>query len=216
VGVVADAHYHGIFDQPVMQFYMTFAQADTAGQPGSIYPGAILIRTRAGSVASATAGARELFRSIAEPLGTPKVQTMAEALAPFQHPWQVAAELLAAAALLGLLVAAVGIYGTVAYTVSLRRHEVGVRLALGAQRAEILSRVVMSGLRVVGVGTAVGIALVLALGKLIASMLYGTTAHDAATLIVVPVTIAVVAIAACAIPAWRASRVDPVMLLRSE
>ena len=216
VGVVADAHYFGIFERPAMQYYMTFAQADTAGQRGGIYPGAILIRIRPGHLASATAGAREVFNSMTESLGTPKVETMADLLAPIQHPWRLAADLFGGAALLGLLVAAIGIYGTVAYTVSLQRHEIGVRIALGAQHAEIMRRVVESGLRVVGIGVAVGLVLVLALGKAIASMLYGTSWHDAATLIVVPVVLVAVGVAACAIPAWRSGRVDPVMLLRSE
>ncbi len=216
VGVVADAHYFGIFERPAMQFYMTFAQADTASQPGNIYPGAILIRAHPGHLASATAAAREVFTSMTEALGTPKVQTMDDVLAPIQHPWRLAADLFGGAALLGLLVAAIGIYGTVAYTVSLQRHEIGVRIALGAQHAEIMRRVVGSGLRVVGIGVAAGLLLVLALGKAIASMLYGTTWHDTATLIIVPVAFVAVGVAACAIPAWRSAKVDPVMLLRSE
>ncbi len=216
VGVVADAHYFGIFEQPAMQFYMTFAQADTSSQLRGVYPGAILIRVQPGRLASATAGAREVFSSMTAALGTPKVETMDEMLAPIQHPWRLAADLFGGAALLGLLVAAIGIYGTVAYTVSLQRHEIGVRIALGAQHAEIMRRVVGSGLRVVGVGVAVGLLLVLALGKAIASMLYGTTWHDTATLIIVPVALVAVGVAACAVPAWRSGRVDPVMLLRSE
>jgi predicted permease len=216
VGVVADAHYFGIFEKPAMQFYLTFAQADTATQLGIVNPGAILIRAQSGRGASAIAAAREVFNSMTEALGTPKVETMAEVLEPIQHPWRLAADLFGGAALLGLLVAAIGIYGTVAYTVSLQRHEIGVRIALGAQRAEIMRRVVESGLRVVGIGVVVGLALVLALGKLIASMLYGTTGHDAAALIAVPVTLIAVGVAACAIPAWRSAKVDPVMLLRSE
>lgn len=216
VGVVSDAHYVGVFDQPAMQFYMTFAQADTAIQSGGIYPGAILIRTQPDRLESAAAGARAVFESMTGTLGTPKVQTMPDALAPIQHPWRLAAELFAGAALLGLLVAAVGIYGTIAYSVSLQRHEMGVRIALGAQRSEILGRVVASGLRVVGIGVIIGMTFVLALGKLIASMLYGTTPRDPAALVVVSATILVVAIAACAVPAWRAAQVDPVTLLRSE
>jgi putative ABC transport system permease protein len=216
VGVVADAHYLGIFEQPAMQLYLPFAQADSASLTGIPYPGSILIRFRAGSPASSAAGVKDVFISMTKALGTPTIKTMAEALAPIQHPWQLAADLFAGAALLGLLVAAIGIYGTIAYTVSLQRHEIGVRIALGAQHGEIMRSVVQSGLRVVGIGVVAGLALVLALGKLIESMLYGTTSHDTATLIVVPVTLVAVGIAACAIPAWRSGKVDPVMLLRSE
>ena len=170
VGVVADAHYLGIFERPAVQFYMTFAQADTAGVAASIYPGAILIRTEPGRAATATAEAREVLTSMAGSLGTPQVQTMSDVLAPILHPWRLAADLFGGAALLGLLVAATGVYGTIAYTVSLQEHEIGVRLALGAQRAGIVRRIVGSGLRVVGIGVLAGMALVFALGSLIASM----------------------------------------------
>lgn len=216
VGVASDAHYFGVFEQPAMQFYMTFAQADTASQPGNIYPGAILIRGRPGRLASAVAEVRAVFDPMSEGLGASRVQSMDDELAPIQHPWQLAAELLTGAALLGLLVAAVGIYGTVAYSVALRRHEIGVRLALGAQRSAILGRVLVSGLSAVGFGVIAGLSLVLALGRLFAALLYGMSARDPMTLAAVPIAILVVAVAACAVPAWRASRIDPVTLLRSE
>jgi ABC-type antimicrobial peptide transport system permease subunit len=128
----------------------------------------------------------------------------------------LAAEVFAGTALLALIVAGVGIYGTVAYTVSQQRHEMGVRLALGARRSGILRLVVGGGLRVVGIGLVVGAILVLVLGRLVTSMLYGTTAHDPVMFLVVATSMLAVAVAACAIPAWRAAHLDPVALLRSE
>lgn len=211
VGVVSDAHYYGIFDAPAMQFYMPFGQADT-----SLYPGVILIRSQMGRLVSTTVAVRDAFTAMTQSWGTPTVRTMDDALAPILHPWRLAAEVFAGTALLALIVAGVGIYGTVAYTVSQQRHEMGVRLALGARRSGILRLVVGGGLRVVGIGLVVGAILVLVLGRLVTSMLYGTTAHDPVMFLVVATSMLAVAVAACAIPAWRAAHLDPVALLRSE
>ncbi len=132
------------------------------------------------------------------------------------QPWQVGAQLFSAAGLLALLVAIVGIYSTISYTFSQRTHEIGVRMALGARASSVLRLVVGEGVRIVLIGVVIGILLVLAGGRLIASLLYDTSPHDPVVLASVAVTLVVIAIVACVVPAWRALRIDPVQALRAE
>jgi putative ABC transport system permease protein len=124
--------------------------------------------------------------------------------------------LLAAFGVLGLVIAAIGIYGVMAYTVSQRTREIGVRLALGATERSIVGAVLGRGLRLTAIGVAIGVTIALALSRLIVGMLYGVTAIDPATFVLVPPLLFAIAALACYIPARRATRVDPVVALRSE
>jgi putative ABC transport system permease protein len=124
--------------------------------------------------------------------------------------------LLSAFSGLALLLAAIGIYSVLAYSVRRRMREIGVRMALGAQRGDILRMILGQGTRLALTGTAIGIAVALGLTRLIASQLFGVTATDPVTFLSVAVLIVLVALAACYIPARRAMRVDPVTALRYE
>jgi putative ABC transport system permease protein len=125
-------------------------------------------------------------------------------------------ELLAVFATAALLLAAIGIYGVMAYSFSQRTHEVGVRVALGAQRLDILRMALSEGMLVVAVGLAVGIAGAVAVTRVFQSMLFGVNANDPVTLAVVAGILASVALLACYIPARRATRIDPLVALRVE
>jgi len=125
------------------------------------------------------------------------------------------AQLLAAFAGLALLLAVVGTYGLLSFMVAERRREIGIRVAIGATRASIVGLVTTQGLVVVSIGLAAGVAGALALNRLLASLLFGVGPADPSTLAAVACTIAVVAALTCALPAWRASRVDPNVVLRS-
>jgi ABC-type antimicrobial peptide transport system permease subunit len=117
---------------------------------------------------------------------------------------------------IALVLAMVGIYGAVAYTVEQRTGEIGVRMALGAQTADVLRLVVRQGMTPVIIGLGLGLAAALALGRLITAQLYEVSAHNPALLAATSATLAFVALLACLIPARRASLVNPIEALRTE
>ncbi len=115
-----------------------------------------------------------------------------------------------------MALAAVGIYGVMSYGVSQRIHEIGVRLSLGARGADVLKQIVGQGLALAGIGVAVGIGASVFLTRAMSSLLFGVGTTDIATFVTVPLVVGVVAVAATYFPARRASRVDPMVSLRSE
>jgi putative ABC transport system permease protein len=125
------------------------------------------------------------------------------------------AQLLGAFAALALLLAVLGVYGVLSFTVAERRREIGVRLALGASRGGIVTLVMTQGLLIASVGLAAGLAGALAFNRLFASLLFGVAPTDPGTLAAVTLTIAIAATVACGLPAWRASRLDPHVVLRA-
>ena len=117
---------------------------------------------------------------------------------------------------LALLLAAVGVYGVVAYGVSQQTREFGLRLALGATPRDLLTLVLRSGLLMMGVGIAIGVAGALAVSRLMAGALYGVSAADPLTYATVVGLLAVIGLVACSVPAWRASTTQPVAALRAD
>lgn len=124
--------------------------------------------------------------------------------------------LLVSFAVAALLLAAIGLYGVIAFGVAQRTREIGVRVALGAERGDVLRLIMRRGMRLTGVGLAIGIVAALALGRFVASLLYGVTPADPATLLAVALFLALIAMLASYLPARRATRVDPMVALRSE
>jgi predicted permease len=211
VGVVADAHYLRIMERGAMQLYVPLAQADSTASAETI-----LIRTKQGYGSSVVMEARSIIGPMVDQWGAAQLRTADEILAPELRPWRVVAVLYSGAAILALIVAAVGIYGTIAYSVTQQTREFGIRIALGAHRSDILALVLGGGMRLVGIGVAAGVIISAFLGKLIASMLYGTSTHDPIVLVSVASSILVVAAIASLTPALRATRVDPAESLRAE
>jgi ABC-type antimicrobial peptide transport system permease subunit len=115
-----------------------------------------------------------------------------------------------------LLLAGVGLYGVLSYLVTQRTNELGVRIALGAQRTEVLRLVLLDGLRPTLAGLVLGLAGSAAVARLIRSMLYGAAPFEASTFVIVSGILLAVAALACLVPAWRASRLDPMQALRTE
>ena len=212
VGVVADAHMLGVIEDPIGVYYVPLAQAPK----GWTDPGTIVVRAAPGQRAAVQTSVLHELRGALGPQAVVTVRSMDDIVGPELHQWQLGAALFSVAGILALIVAAVGIYSTMSYAVSQRRHEIGVRMALGAPRGSVARLVVAQGVRAVAAGIAVGVITALALGSLVRSLLYGVTPHDPTVLALTAVALVVTAIVACLIPAWRAARVDPMDTLRAE
>jgi ABC-type antimicrobial peptide transport system permease subunit len=119
-------------------------------------------------------------------------------------------------AALALLLACVGIYGVISYLVGQRTHEIGVRVALGAQRSDVMRLIIGHGAKMALIGVAIGIVGALALTRLMSNQLFGVSAHDPLTFVAVAILLIIVAVAAWYIPARRAMRVDPMVALRHD
>jgi ABC-type antimicrobial peptide transport system permease subunit len=143
-------------------------------------------------------------------------QTMASLIAESIAERRFAMILLGAFAAMALVLASVGIYGVIAYVVGQRTQEIGIRIALGAQRKDVLAMILWQGTRLALLGVAVGIAGALALTHLMSGLLYGVAATDPLTFALLALILTIVAMAACYLPARRATRVDPVAALRWE
>ena len=131
-------------------------------------------------------------------------------------PWRFSMLLLGVFAALALVLAAVGIYGVISYSVSQRTHEIGIRMALGAQTRDVLKQVVGKGMTLISIGVGLGLAAAVGLTHLISTMLYAVSPTDVTTFVVISLALAGVALAACFVPARRATKVDPLIALRHE
>jgi putative ABC transport system permease protein len=167
--------------------------------------------------ASAMSGAmREAIWRVDKDQPVGAVRTMDQELASSLTRRRFSVTLLAAFGITAVALAAIGLYGVLAFIVAQRRREIGVRMALGARPRNVIADVLGQGLRLAGVGVAIGLVLALAATRLLSSMLYGTSATDVATFASVSLLVVVVAVAASLVPALRASRVDPLVALRED
>ena len=208
IGVVAD-HKHLALDVPIEPMvYWPYAELVYTGMT-------LMIRTR-GDAATVAPAARNVIRSLdpRQPIG--EVATMEKLLSTSVARSRFSASLLTVFSFVALVMAAVGIYGVMSYSVLQRTHEIGVRMALGAQRFDVLKLVVKKGIVLGVVGVAAGLAASFGLTRLISTLLFEVTATDAATFTAVSVGLFLVTLIACYVPARRATRVDPLKALRYE
>jgi predicted permease len=209
VGIVGDVHGFGL-DKPVRaEMYFPYAQMRRAGGL------AIVLRTDGDPAAMANAARVALAEH--DP-GQPifDVRPMSELVASSLAQRRFALMLMLVFAAVALLLAAVGIYGVMSYTVAQRTQEIGIRIALGASPSSVLAMVVKDGMLLVAAGLIVGLAGALALTHLVSSMLYGVSATDAPTFAAIAAVLAGTALVATIIPARRATRVDPMLALRAD
>jgi ABC-type antimicrobial peptide transport system permease subunit len=144
------------------------------------------------------------------------IRTMQDRMSDSLARQRFSAIMLGAFAVFALILAAIGVYGVMSYLVTQSRHDIGLRIALGAQRSSILWLVVRQGMELAGIGIVAGIIGALALTRVMASLLFGVSAVDFATFSAVPLILAAIALLATYVPAWRATQVDPMMVLREE
>ncbi|HEX7546676.1 MAG TPA: ABC transporter permease, partial [Gemmatimonadaceae bacterium] len=175
----------------------------------------VVVRTTAAPASLATA-IRGRVKEMDRDISMSAVRTMPELLSRELNTPRFEMILLQSFGLVALLLAAVGTYGLLAYLVTLRQREFGIRLAIGAQRVRIVSDVLSRGLRLAGMGIAAGLLAFLALGRWIALLAPGVSMHDPLTLSATAMVLFAVATAACALPAVRAGRVDPALTLGAE
>ena len=208
VGVVDDVRYVWMDRTEGPAIYRPYRQAPQ-------YYTAFALRA-VGDPSSLVAAARAAVAAVDAEQPIFEVKTMARVISESTLPMAYLAVMLAAAGALAVLLASMGVYGVMAFSVTQRTHEIGVRVALGADRIDTLRLILLRGMLVALVGIAIGLPCALALARLSAYFLYGVRADDPFILIASVITLAVVALAACYIPARRAMRVDPMVALRYE
>ena len=208
VGVVGDTRA-ALDTPPGAQMYVPFAQDAGWGSMTMVVRTTVEPSSLAGAV-------RGEIHALDKTLPVYNVRTMNEVAAASVAPRRAAMLLLTAFAAVALLLAVLGIYGVTAYYVTQRTHEIGIRMALGAQTRDVLRLVVGQGIRLTLVGLALGIACAFALTRVMASLLYGVKPTDPATFTGGALLLALVALVACYLPARRATKVDPMVALRYE
>jgi putative ABC transport system permease protein len=209
VGVVPTVRHGEVGIAPVIpQLYYAEAQ-------NSDLQVTLLVRTE-GELFSLLPSVRDVVRSIDPQLPLFATRTMDEAVAASLGRQRLAATLIGGFSLLALFLAALGLYGVLAYSVTQRTREIGIRMALGSPRGKIFGLIMRRGMILVWVGIVLGLGLALACGPLIQHFVYGVGTHDPTTIIGVAILLAAIAMLACWLPARRAVRVDPIVALRQE
>lgn len=213
VGVIRDDAWQSLQAEVRPFFALAALQSDARRMT-------LLVQTR-GDPLGSVSSARQAIRALDPSVPVAGVQTLDEQFDGVLYPFRLLGLVLAGGGLLALLLATLGIYGTVSYAVAQRTREVGIRMALGAVQTDVVTLIVGQGMRLVGYGLALGLLLGAALTRVLDSMpvettlLFGVGATDAATFAAVTMFLALVALAACYIPALRAARVDPAETLRT-
>jgi putative ABC transport system permease protein len=208
VGVVGDVRTSNLTQSPLPAYYIPTSQL--------IWGAPTLVVRTAGDPREISPVIAKVLQSMDAEAPLFNVRTMEDCLALDRGRARFQTVLLSLFAGIALLLTAIGLYGTIAYSVAQRTHEIGVRLALGASRANVLSMMLHYGMQLTVLGLVIGVAGALALAKIIAAMLYETPPRDPATYFVVCVTLSIVALLASYLPALRASKVDPLVALRYE
>jgi putative ABC transport system permease protein len=208
VGVVANEKFQGLNNASPIAVYLTMAQAPSNA-------GALIIRTSGDSMAH-TGAVRQVFRELDPQLAVFGIEPLADTVSRSISRQRFMMSLLAVFAGVALLLAAIGIYGILSYTVQRRTHEIGIRMALGALPGSMVKVVVGEGLRLVLAGLAVGFVGAFGVTRLMDTLLFGVTPMDPLTFIGVGVVLAIVALVASYVPTRRVTRIPPTIALRTE
>jgi predicted permease len=208
VGVVVDGKYATLGEEKRPFFYLPLYQDHSPRVT-------LVVRTEA-SPAAALAAARRAVRDLDRNLPIHAARTMSDHLAATLLPARMAAAVLGVFGLVALALAAMGLYGVVSFSVAQRTREIGMRMALGARRRDVLDLVIRQGMQLTLIGIAIGLAIAGAMTRMLSGLLYGVSAGDPLVFTAIALLLAAVAGLACYLPARRAARVDPMLALRHE
>lgn len=212
VGVVEDSRFFDPSEEPLPALYQSISQVPLAV---SASRSRLIVRTHL-PVSELAGALRRRVSAVAPDVQFVDVEPMAALLRPRLQPWRVATIIFALAGGMAFLLAAVGLYGVIAYLVASRTHEMGVRMALGARPRRILGLVLKEGLWLSALGTGIGLVLALWIARLLEHRMYGVRPSDPATYAAITLIVVAVALAATLVSARRALAVDPALALRSE
>jgi predicted permease len=207
VGVVQDGKYAGLNEDPKPFVARPLWQSDVGST-------SVIARSVGGEQELKVAVSREVQQL--DPHLPMSANTLIEKMSLPLLPARIAASLLGGFGLLALVLAAIGIYGVISYAVSTRTREIGIRMALGAQKPAVLKLMLGQGMRLTLIGVALGLAAALALTRFLRSLLFGVSATEPTTFVIASMLLAAVALLACYLPARRATKVDPMVALRHE
>ena len=209
VGVVGDVKYNGMADEVQPAIYQPAAQEPTWG-------GALVIKSDLADPLRLTAAVRNEIRKLDPDLPVTQVTTMEQRLSTAVAQPRFRTTLIALFAVVALILACVGIYGVISYSVTQRTHEIGIRMALGAQTSDVLRMVIRQAIVLAVIGVALGLAASYALTSLMVNLLFGVKPTDPATFAATALLLAATALVASYLPARRATKVDPLVALRYE
>lgn len=209
VGIVKDLKQSDWTAEPVEEMYLPHLQS---ADPKYM----TLVVKSSSDPAQLIAAAQSEVWAIDKDLPVSQIMSMEQVISDSIAPQRFNMLLLGIFAGLAMTLAAIGIYGVMSYSVTQRLHEIGIRMALGASRRDVLWMIVKQGMTLTGIGVSMGLAGALLLTRLMSSLLYGVSATDPLTFFVIPLVLAAVALGACFVPARRATRVDPIIALRYE
>ena len=214
VGVVADVRHNGIVDTVKEKFYVPHRQWHKS--LGTAIRSMTLVVKTEQEPATLAGAIRQRIRTLDPELPVADVRTMTEVVGATLSTPRFTGVLLGTFAILALILSAVGIYGVLSYVVSRRTREIGIRVAIGAQRSQVIALVLRNGLSLALAGVAIGVAIAAWASRLLGGLLHDVRPGDPATFAAVALLLSAVAVVASFVPAWRASRVDPVVVLKGE
>ena len=209
IGVVKDVRQNDFIAEPKMQMYFSYRQLT------NLVPNALVVRTTVEPL-SVAASVRNAIWAVDKDQPVSNIDSMEHVVATALARERFSMLLLAIFAGIALVLAAVGIYGVMSYSVAQQTQEIGIRIALGAKRSDVLKMTVAQGLKLVGIGLACGLAIAIVLTRVMATLLFGISATDPVTFLSITLVLLAVALLASYIPASRATKVDPMMALRAQ
>ena len=215
VGVTGEVRYRGLDQQATPEIYYSYHHV-SAAMMNMILPAMTVTARTQGDPMQISGGMRQLLRELTPQLALSDLRTMDDIVSGSVATPRFRSALVLLFALLALILAVIGLYGVIAYSVSQRVNEIGVRMAMGAEAGDITRLILSQGMTMAGIGIFIGLAVAYFAARSMQAMLFGITPFDWPTFVGVPLVIAIVTLAACLAPALRAARIDPLNALRQD